>query len=205
MSSAKLVFFLQDLHHDHGSNYAHGWYQAVLSDGVQETTIKASSVLSNPLLTLLEAVQLLLLGETSANCSWWKGSWYEEPEQHCWLLSRKNKQIQIHIVRRPGHPRDCISGYGTTVVQMECDLLRFAKRLCQQLGQLMYLEDTEPGSPVVPFKDYQNLRETIAAFEHAYQGNQEESKVKKKSSEERTTNPQEGRKDDSSLNPPPVG
>ena len=53
MSPTKLVLSLQDLHHDYESNYTHGWYQAVLSDGVQEATIKASSLLSKPLLVLL--------------------------------------------------------------------------------------------------------------------------------------------------------
>ena len=92
MSPTQRVVFLHDLHRDQEAHYAAGWYQAVLSDGVQQATITASSVLSNPLLVLLWAVRFLLLGDTSAHCSWWKGSWYEQPEEHCWLLSHTNQQ-----------------------------------------------------------------------------------------------------------------
>jgi hypothetical protein len=54
---------------------------------------------------------------------------------------------------------------------MECDLLKFAKRLYQQLGQLMHQEDKKLSGPAVPLKDYQNLREAIVAFEHTQGGN----------------------------------
>jgi hypothetical protein len=191
MSPTKLVFSLHDLHHDQESQYAHGWYQAVLSDGVQEATIKASSLLSQPLLGLLWAVRSLLLGASDSKCSWWKGSWYEAPEEHRWLFSRKNEHIQIHIVCFSGSPSGRSDEQGRTVLRLESDLLRFAKRLSQQLSQLLYQAGTEGGSPAVPLQDYQHLREAIVAFEQTRRGNQGEHEDLEAVSGERTTDPQE--------------
>ena len=153
MSPPKLVFTLQDLHH--------GWWKAVLGDGVHEATVTASHVPSEPLLPLLWAVRLLLLGANEAKCSWW-----EEPGEYRWLFSRHNEQVQIHIVWF-----DDFSGrsdeQGKTILKMECNLLKFAKRLFHQLGQLSSQEE----SLAVPAKDYQNLQEAIMAFENAKRGN----------------------------------
>jgi hypothetical protein len=147
MPAPKLSFFLQNLHH--------GWWQAVLSDGVQETTITASSIPIEPLLPLLRAVRLLLLGANEAKCSWW-----QEPGEYRWLFSRQDEQVLIHIVWF-----DSIANWsdekGKTVLQMESDLFMFAERLSHQLGQLEYQE----GSSAVPPQDYQKLQEAFAAFE----------------------------------------
>jgi len=71
-------------------------------------------------------------------------------------------QIQLHILWfENGSPFS--SEKGQTVLRLECDLLRFAKRLFHQLGQLEYQE----GHPVVPRLDYQNLQEAIVLLEHA--------------------------------------
>lgn len=115
MPTPKLSFFLQNLHH--------GWWVAVLSDGVQEATITASSIPSEPLLPLLWAVRLLLLGASEAKCSWW-----EEPGEYRWLFSRQAEQILIHIVWFDSIA-DWSDEKGKTVLQMESDLLTFAKRL----------------------------------------------------------------------------
>src|SRR5690242_1096852 len=113
MFPTKLVFLLQDLHH--------GWWKAILADGAYEATIIASDVPSEPLLPLLWAVRLLLLGAHEARCSWWA-----EPGEYRWLFSRQQEQIQIHIVWF-----NDISGRsdekGKTVMKTECDLLTFAK------------------------------------------------------------------------------
>lgn len=187
----KLVLSLQDLPYEQESNYPQGWYQAVLSDGVQEATIKASSLLSQPLLVLLWAVRLLLLGATESTCFWWKGSWYEEPEEHRWLLSRKNEQIQILLVRFSGSPLGRgADEKGKTVLRLEGDLLKFAKRLSQQLGQIAYQEDTKSGDPAVPPRDYQQLKQAIVAFEQAQRGNQGKFEAEKNGSRERATHPQ---------------
>jgi|SRR5215467_7036049 len=149
MPPAKLVFSLQDLHH--------GWWQADLSDSTQQATITASSVTGGPLLRLLEAVRLLLLGANESNCLW-----LEEPGQYRWLFSRTEKRLQIHIVWF-NDARNWADEKGETVLLMECDLLTFAKRLAHQLGQLEYQGD-DPG---VTQEDYQKLKEAITAFEHA--------------------------------------
>jgi hypothetical protein len=149
MSPTQLAFSLQDLHH--------GWWQAVLSDGAQQATITASSITGGPLLGLLWAVRLLLLGANESKCIW-----LVEPGQYRWLFVRTEKQIQIHIVWF-----DDVHGWsdekGETVLRMECDLLAFAKRLSHQLGQLAYQE----GDPAVAPQEYQKLKEAITAFEHA--------------------------------------
>ena len=166
MSSTKLVFSLQDLHH--------GWWQAVLSDDTQQVTITASSIPEEPLLPLLWAVRLLLLGAEESTCIWW-----EEPGQYHWLFSRTEKQLQIHIVwfddRRgfseyKGKTIVRSEKKGKTVLRMECDLLVFAKRLAHQLSQLEYQE----GKPPVPQEEYQKLKDAITVFEHAEPGKQTE-------------------------------
>src|SRR5690348_1084331 len=58
MSARKFDFSLQ--------RFPHGWWAATLSDGLQEATITASSIPSEPLLPLLWAVRLLLLGTSEA-------------------------------------------------------------------------------------------------------------------------------------------
>src|SRR5260221_5075938 len=156
MSSTKLVFSLQDLHH--------GWWQAVLSDGTQQATIMASSIPEEPLLPLLWAVRLLLLGADESKCTWW-----EEPGQYRWLFSRTEKQIQIHILWF-ADGRRWSDEKGKTVVRMECDLLAFAKRLAHQLGQLEYQE----GKPAVAQEEYQKLKDAITLFERAKPGKQTE-------------------------------
>src|SRR6266568_7331105 len=85
MPSTKLFFSLQDLHH--------GWWVAMLSDGVNEATIKASYIPAEPLLPLLWAVRRLLLGANDSKCIWWG-----EPGQHRWLFTRIEKRLQIHIL-----------------------------------------------------------------------------------------------------------
>ena len=147
MSSTKLVFSLQNLHH--------GWWQAVLSDGTQRATITASSIPEEPLLPLLWAVRLLLLGADESKCIWW-----EEPGQYRWLFSRTEKQIQIHIVWF-ADGRGWSDEKGKTVVRLKCDLLAFAKRLAHQLSQLEYQE----GKPVVTGEEYQKLKDAIRVFE----------------------------------------
>lgn len=148
MSATKLDFSLQDLHH--------GWWQAALSDGSQQATITASSVTGGPLLRLLWAVRLLLLGANESKCIW-----LEEPGQYRWLFSRAEKQIQIQIIWFDD-TGDWSDEKGKTVLHMECDLLPFAKRFSHQLGQLEYQE----GNPAVPPQEYQKLKEAITAFEH---------------------------------------
>jgi hypothetical protein len=147
MSPTKLVFSLQDLHH--------GWWQAVLSDGTKQVTLTASSVTGAPLLRLLWAVRLLLLGASESKCIW-----LVEPGQYRWLFSRTEEQIQIHIVWF-NDVRDWSDEKGKTLLRMECDLLAFAKRLSHQLDQLKYQE----GNPAVPLQEYQKLKEAITAFE----------------------------------------
>jgi hypothetical protein len=58
-----------------------------------QATITASSVPAEPLLPLLWAVRLSLLGADESKCTW-----REEPGQYRWLFSRTDKQIQPHIV-----------------------------------------------------------------------------------------------------------
>ncbi len=146
MSPVKLVFSLQDLHH--------GWWQATFSDATQRVTITASSVTGGPLLRLLWAVRLLLLGASESKCVW-----LVEPGQYRWLFSRAKGQVHIHIVWFDD-TRDWSDEKGKTVLRMECDLLAFAKRLSHQLGQLEYQES---GSAVPP-QEYQKLKEAITAF-----------------------------------------
>lgn len=133
-----------------------GWV-ATLSDGVQEAIITASDIPSEPLLPLLWAVRLLLLGTSDTRCSWW-----EEPGEYRWLFSRQDEKVRIHILWFKD-----IAGWsdekGKTVLRMECDLLAFAKRLLQQLNQLSYQEKR----PAVPPQDSQRFQEAITAFEQA--------------------------------------
>jgi hypothetical protein len=117
----------------------------------------ASSVTGGPLLRLLWAVRLLLLGATESKCIW-----LEEPGQYRWLFSRAEKQLQIHIVWFDDS-RGWSDEKGETVLRIECDLLPFAKRLSHQLGQLAYQGDDSG----VPPQEYQKLKEAITAFEHA--------------------------------------
>ncbi len=152
MAETTLLFSLQDLHH--------GWWQAVLSDGLQQATLTASAVPEEPLLPLLWAVRLLLLGASESTCTWWG-----EPGQYRWLFSRTETQLQIHIVRFEDH-RSWSNEKGKTVLRMECDVLAFAKRLSQQLGQLTY----QNGSPAVAPQEYQRLKEAMMAYEHAHPG-----------------------------------
>jgi len=149
MSTTKFNFSLQKPSSDE--------WVAMLSDGVQETIITASSLPSEPLLPLLWAVRLLLLGTNDARCSWW-----EEPGEYRWLFSRHNEKISIRILWFKVIA-DSSDERGETVLQMECDLLPFAKRLSQQLGQISYQQK----SPAVPPQDYQRFQEAITAFEHA--------------------------------------
>ena len=154
MSAMKLGFSLQKLPHER--------WVAVLSDGVQEAIITASSVPSKPLLPLLQAVRLLLLGVSESKCSWWN-----EPGEYRWLFTRRGEQVLIHIVWFKDVAK-WADEKGETVLQMECDLLTFAKRLFHQLGQLHYWEGDLAVSP----KDCQNLQEAIVKFEHAKHGKQ---------------------------------
>lgn len=150
MTAPTLVFTLQDLHH--------GSWKAVLGDGVQEATLIASYTLSDPLLSLLTAVRSLLMGTTTeAKCSWW-----EEPGEYRWLFLRQNEQVQIHIAWFDGSSWRS-DEQGKTILKMECNLLKFAKRLFHQLGQLSYQEK----SPAVPPLDYQHFQEAMRACEHA--------------------------------------
>lgn len=149
MAPTKLAFSLRSLHH--------GWWQAVLSDETQQATITASSVPEEPLVPLLWAVRLLLLGADESQCVWW-----EEPGQYRWLFSRIEKQIQIHIVWF-ADSRGWSDEKGKTVVRMEGDLLAFAKRLAHQLDQLEYQE----GKPVVAHEEYQKLKDALRIFEGA--------------------------------------
>jgi hypothetical protein len=147
MSATKLVFSLQDLHH--------GWWQAVLSNGFQEATITGSAIPEEPLLPLLWAVRLLLLGANASRCIWWG-----EPGQYRWLFSRTEQQIQIRIVWFANH-QHWSDDKGKTIVHMECNLLAFAKRFSHQLGQLEY----QNGSPAVVPQEYQRLKDAILLCE----------------------------------------
>ena len=147
MSATKLNFSLQ--------RFPHGWWGATLSDGLEEATITASSIPSEPLLPLLWAVRLLLLGTSEARCSWW-----EEPGEYRWLFSRRDESVLIHILwfKDIGNWSD---EKGQTVLKMECDLLAFAKRFSQQLNQIGYQEKR----PAVPEEDYQRLQEALVEYE----------------------------------------
>jgi hypothetical protein len=149
MYPTKLVFSLQDLHH--------GWWQAVLSDGTQQATIRASYITGAPLLLLLWAVRLLLLGANESKCIW-----LVEPGQYRWLFVCTEKQVQIHIVWFDD-TSDWSDEKGETVLRMECNLLAFAKRFSHQLGQLEHQGDDPGVSP----QEYQKLKEAIMIFEHA--------------------------------------
>lgn len=149
MSTRKFSFSLQKLGRQD--------WTATLSDGVQEATITASSIPEKPLLPLLWAARLLLLGASAARCSWW-----EEPGEYRWLFMRRDEQFLIHIVWFKD-----IAGWsdekGKTILRTECDLLAFAKRLFHQLGQIQYQE----GDTSVPLKDYQSLQAATLKFEQA--------------------------------------
>ena len=147
MSSTPVVFSLR--------NRDECWWEVLLSDGVHEATISASSVRSKSLLVLLRAVQLLLQGASSAKCSW--DAAYGE---YRWRFSRQEKQILIHIlwVDEMGMKRK-------TLLHMECDLLTFARELLSQVGQFPDPENEE--SPSVLPKDAQHFQEAIRAFEQA--------------------------------------
>lgn len=149
MSPTKLVFSLQDLHH--------GWWQAALSDGTEQVTLTASSVTGGPLLRLLWAVRLLLLGANESKCTW-----LVEPGQYRWLFSRIEEQVQIQIVWFQD-ARDWPDEKGETLLCLTCGLLAFAKRLSHQLGQLTYQGDDSGVSQ----EEYQKLNEAITAFEQA--------------------------------------
>jgi hypothetical protein len=84
MSATNFTFWLQKPH-------PRDWV-AVFSDGVQETIITASDIPAEPLLPLLWAVRLLLLGASDSRCSWW-----EEPGEYRWLFSRQGEKLFIHI------------------------------------------------------------------------------------------------------------
>ncbi|BCL79063.1 hypothetical protein ccbrp13_15280 [Ktedonobacteria bacterium brp13] len=154
MSATKLVFTIQKPSPDR-------WI-AVLSDSVQEAIITASSVPKPPLVPLLWAVRLLLMGASDAKCSWWN-----EPGEYRWLLTRQGEQVMIHIVWFQD-----IAGWsdekGETVLRMVCYLLPFAKRLFHQLGQLQYRD----GDMTVPLNEYCNLQEAILVFEQTNRGMQ---------------------------------
>jgi hypothetical protein len=147
MPATKLVFSLHNLHH--------GWWQAVLSDGLQEAIITASAVPEEPLLPLLWAVRLLLLGANASQCTWWG-----EPGQYRWLFSRTEQQVQIHIVWFADH-QQWSDDKGKTMLRLECNLLTFAKRLSHQFGQLEYQNE----SPAVAPQEYQHLKEALLTYE----------------------------------------
>lgn len=146
MSATKLVFTIQKPSRD--------CWIATLSDGVQEAIITASSVPEPPLVPLLWAVRLLLMGASDAKCSWWN-----EPGEYRWLFTRQREQVVIHILWF----RD-IAGWsdekGECVVRIVCDLHPFAKRLLHQLSQLQYRD----GDLTVPLNEYHKLQEAIQAF-----------------------------------------
>jgi hypothetical protein len=132
-----------------------GWV-AMLSDGDQEAIVTASDIPSEPLLPLLWAVRLLLLGTSDTRCSWW-----EEPGEYRWLFSRQDDKLSIHILWFKDTATNQSDEQGKTVLRMECDLLAFAKRLLQQLNQLSYHEKR----PAVPPQDCQLFQETLSAYE----------------------------------------
>lgn len=131
------------------------WWEVLLSDGVHEATIWASSERSPSLLVLLKAVQLLLQGASSAKCSWEAA--YGE---YRWRFSRQEKQILIHIlwVDEMGMKRK-------TLLHMKCDLLAFARELLSQASQFPDLENEE--RPAVLPEDAQHFQGAIRAFEQA--------------------------------------
>ena len=147
MSATKFDFSLHKLHKD-------SWV-ATLSYGTQEVTITASSIPSEPLLPLLWAVRLLLMGTSEARCSWW-----EEPGEYRWLFKRQDGNILMHILWFKNIAR-WSDEKGQTVLQMECDLYAFAKRLSQQINQLSYQEKR----PAIPPHDYQLLQEALLIYE----------------------------------------
>ena len=147
MAVTKFTFSLQKLH-------PRKWV-AVLSDGVQEAIITASDIPSEPLLPLLWAVRLLLLGTSDTRCSWW-----EEPGEYRWLFSRQDEKLFIHILWFQDM-KDWSDERGKTVLRVECDVLSFAKRLSHQLNQLSYQEQR----PAVPPQDYKHFQEMLSAYE----------------------------------------
>ena len=132
-----------------------GWV-AMLSDGDQKAIITASDIPSEPLLPLLWAVRLLLLGTSDTRCSWW-----EEPGEYRWLFFRQDDKLSIHILWFKDTATSQSDEKGKTVLRVECDLLSFAKRLSHQLNQLSYQENR----PTVPPQDYQLFQETLLAYE----------------------------------------
>lgn len=152
MPTTNFAFSLEKLHHER--------WVARISDGVQEAFITASSLPSEPLLPMLWAVRLLLLGASDARCSWW-----EEPGEYRWLFSRHDEQILIHVLwfKEIANWSD---ERGETILRMECNLLQFAKRFSHQLNQLSYQE----GVPAVPPEDYQKFQEALGAYEQRKPG-----------------------------------
>lgn len=155
MSHTEFVFSLRDLHH--------GWWQADLSDGIQQITMTVSSIPQEPLLPMLSALRLLLLGARASTCIWW-----EEPGQYRWLFSHTEHLLQIHIIRF-NDSSDWSNEKGQTVLRMECSLLAFAKRFAHQLIQLGYRE----GKPAIDQEEYQKLKDAITVFEHANSTNRQ--------------------------------
>jgi hypothetical protein len=160
MPATKFAFSLHKPHPREGV--------AVLSDGIQEAIITASDIPSEPLLPLLWAVRLLLLGTSDTRCSWW-----EEPGEYRWLFSHHDEKLFIHILWFKG-----IAGWsdkkGKTVLRMEYDLLSFAKRLSHQLNQLSYQEKR----PAVPPQDYQLFQEALSAYKQGKRGKERPAPLK---------------------------
>ena len=81
--------------------------------------------------------------------------WGEPGDSH-WLISRTEEQHQIHILWF-ADGRRWSDEEKKTVVRMEGNLLAFAKRLAQQLGQLEY----QKGKPAIAGEEYQKLKDAI--------------------------------------------
>lgn len=133
-----------------------GWWDAELSDGDRYEIVRTSFITGSPLILLLWAVRLLLLGADKSSCKW-----LVEAGQYSWLFARIGRSIRLQIVWFDD-TSNWSNEKGEYILDMHCDLLMFAKRLYYQLGQLEY----EEGEATVPVQDASSLKEAILAFEH---------------------------------------
>ncbi|GHO75750.1 hypothetical protein KSD_35210 [Ktedonobacter sp. SOSP1-85] len=126
---------------------------ATLSDGIQEATIPAS--FEGDLWTLIFPVRILLWGANESRCSW-RG----DPGEYRWLFLRQDDKLFIHVLWFKEYLSRS-DEQGETVLQIECDLLTFAKRFSQQLNQLDYQEN--PSAPLPEVN--KDLQASIKAYE----------------------------------------
>jgi hypothetical protein len=132
MSTAKFKFILEK---------SEGWgWRVWLSDGVQEVTIDAG--FKEDVWMLVHPIYMMFWGIDDGWCSW-----MQEPGEYRWLFSRQGETLMIQILWFKEYTNHLDNSCGKTVFRMECDLLAFAKRLCQQLNQLSYQENPDAVLP----------------------------------------------------------